>query len=100
MFEPWLGQSPTGGAMSRQLQLKALLVVLLGGGALVSGPRDAEAGAFECGFAECIVTETCPDMEVFCALHNCYEPYTSNCGELFNCSGNKRLHYCGSGPET
>ncbi len=81
--------------MSRSVKWRALLVVALGGTGLLSTPN--QGSAFECGFAECIVTETCPDMQQFCELHNCItELY--NCGELFACSGNKRLHWCGIGP--
>ena len=78
--------------MNRSFKWRALLVVVLGGGALLTTPK--KAIAFECGFAECITTDTCPDMPTFCELHNCItENY--NCGELFACSGTKRLHWCG-----
>jgi hypothetical protein len=84
--------------MRRSNLLKALAVVVLGATALAGAPANANAGAFECGFAECIVTDTCPDMPTFCALHNCITEFY-NCGELFACSGNKRLHWCGQSPD-
>ena len=83
--------------MRGSVQVTALAVVILGGSALAGAPRKAAARVFDCGFAECITTTTCPDMQQFCLLHNCNTDLY-NCGELFNCSGEKRLHWCSSAP--
>ena len=83
--------------MGRNVLFRALAVVLLGLTALAGAPGNAGAKAFDCGFAECITTTTCPDMQQFCQLHNCNTDLY-NCGELFNCSGDRRLHWCSSAP--
>jgi hypothetical protein len=75
--------------------VKGIAVCLMGAAAM-SVPSEATARRmFECPYTECV--SACPqDLIGWCQIHGCEtdEP-SSNCGPLFNCSGNKVWIWCG-----
>lgn len=57
------------------------------------------ATMFACPFVECV--SFCPEDRLdWCHTHGCDTTLeNSNCGPLFQCSGNQVLVYCGSSPD-
>lgn len=82
--------------MSISLMAKGAAVCLMGAAALAM-PSEVSARAMStCPFVECIYS--CPpDILTHCENHGCKtDLQSSNCGPLFDCSGERVLLWCGT----
>jgi hypothetical protein len=80
--------------------VKGFAVCLMGAAAMTMPTEVSARAMFACPFVECVWA--CPqDILEWCHTHGCdTDLQSSNCDELFECSGERRLVWCGTPIDT